>query len=302
MRLRSISPRLVAILQALFVTMLWSTSWILIKFGLRNDVPPITFAGLRYTLAFLFLSPFVLFNPTQRQAIKQLSIKDWGKLALLGFIFYSLTQGAMFLTLVYLPANMLSLLLNLSSIFIGIAGIFILKEPPSLVQWAGIFLAAVGVSIYFIPVSFPQAQLLGIGIGLFCMFMNVISSLFSRAVNRSARHSALIVTFIPMGIGAVLMLITGLLIQGPGTLTGWDWLIIAWLALVNTALTFWMWNHALRILTAVESSVINSLMMPQTALLAFIFLGEGMSSKEIIGLVFVGLGTLIVQLKPRKTM
>lgn len=294
------SSRLSAVLQAIFVTFLWSTSWILIKFGLRNELPALTFAGLRYILAFIFLSPFILFNPARRKEIKELSIKDWGKLSMLGIIFYSFTQGAMFLALQYLPANMLSLLLNLSAVFIGIAGIFVLREPPSLLQWVGVGIALLGICTYFIPVSLPQAHVLGIGIGLFCMLTNVISSLFSRAVNRSARHSPLIVTFIPMGIGAILMLMTGLLIQGSGSLDGWDWLIIAWLALVNTSLTFWLWNRALRILTAVESAIINSLMMPQTAILAFLFLGEGMTNKEIIGLILVGLGTLIVQLKPRK--
>ena len=38
-------------------------------------------------------------------------------------------------------------------------------------------------------------------------------------------------------------------------------------------------------------------MMPQIAILAFVFLGEALSSKEIAGLVLVSLGVLIVQLK-----
>jgi len=37
------SPHLRAVLQALFVTFLWSTSWVLIKLGLK-DIPPLTFA------------------------------------------------------------------------------------------------------------------------------------------------------------------------------------------------------------------------------------------------------------------
>lgn len=45
-----------AILTALFVTVLWSTSWILVKVGL-NEIPPHAFAGLRYVWAFLVLPP-----------------------------------------------------------------------------------------------------------------------------------------------------------------------------------------------------------------------------------------------------
>ncbi|MCA9978373.1 MAG: EamA family transporter, partial [Anaerolineales bacterium] len=47
-----------AVLTALFVTFLWSTSWVLIKIGLQN-IPALTFAGLRYFLAFLLLLPLL---------------------------------------------------------------------------------------------------------------------------------------------------------------------------------------------------------------------------------------------------
>ena len=49
----------VTILQALLVTFLWATSWVLIKIALK-DTAALTFAGLRYALATLVLIPFVL--------------------------------------------------------------------------------------------------------------------------------------------------------------------------------------------------------------------------------------------------
>jgi drug/metabolite transporter (DMT)-like permease len=296
------SPRLKAILLAIFVTVLWSTSWVLIKIGLRNNLPAITFAGLRYTLAFLCLIPFVLFNPSQRNALKRLSLKEWKKLALLGAVYYTITQSAMFLALANLPANMVSLLLNLTSVFVGGAGIIMLKEYPSALQWVGVGLATLGVGVYFFPINLPQAQIIGVGIGLFCMLMNVASSLFSREINRGGTLSPLLVTFVSMGIGSVLMLMIGLTFQGYGTLTWEDWLIIIWMAVANTALAFTLWNRSLQVLTAVESSILNSLMLPQIALLAFVFLGEGLTSRNIAGLTLVGIGIIVVQLKSRKNM
>lgn len=293
--------RVTAILLAIFVTMLWSTSWVLIKIGLRNSLPAISFAGLRYFLAFLCLIPFVFFNRIQRTALKNLTRRDWGKLSLLGVVYIAITQGAMFLALSYLPANMVSLLLNLTSVFVGLAGIFLLKEYPARLQWTGILLAMVGVGVYFFPVNLPSGQVIGIFIGLFCMFANVASSLFSREVNRIGNLSPLIVTFVSMGVGSVLMLIVGLAVQGSGTLTASDWAIIAWMAVVNTALAFTLWNLSLQTLTAVESSILNSLMMPQIAILAWVFLGEALNVKSIVGLVLVGSGALIVQLKKRNS-
>jgi drug/metabolite transporter (DMT)-like permease len=104
-----------------------------------------------------------------------------------------------------------------------------------------------------------------------------------------------------MGIGSLLLLLIGVLVQGFGNL-GWQgWLLVAWLAIVNTAFAFTLWNHTLRTLTAVESSVINSLMMPQIAVLAFVFLHEALNGKEIVGLVLVGVGVLVVQLQKKRT-
>lgn len=271
------TPRLTAILLAIFVTLLWSTSWVLIKIGLRNNLPAITFAGLRYTLAFLCLIPFMAFNPAARTALKRLTRREWGKLALLGIVYYTITQSAMFLALDYLPANMVSLLLNLTTLFVGLSGIYVLRESPPMLQWAGIGLAVIGVGVYFFPVNLPHSEVVGILIGLFCMLMNVASALLTRDANRRGEHSPLLVTFVSLGIGSVLMLVTGLVVQGVGKLTVIDWGIILWLAVVNTALAFTLWNRSLRVLTAVESSILNSLMLPQIAVLAYVFLGESLS-------------------------
>jgi drug/metabolite transporter (DMT)-like permease len=66
---------------------------------------------------------------------------------------------------------------------------------------------------------------------------------------------------------------------------------------VNTAFAFTLWNHTLRTLPAMESSVINGTMLIQIALLAWLFLGEDLTSQEWIGVILAGLGVLLVQLR-----
>ncbi|MBI5934503.1 MAG: DMT family transporter [Chloroflexi bacterium] len=288
-----------ALLLAIFITFLWSTSWILIKFGLRNDLPSLSFAGLRYTTAFLCLAIFVFANPKERANLKRLTRSDWGWLALLGLIVITLTQGAQFVSLAYLPANMVSLILNTTSIFVGLTGIYFLKESPSRLQWLGIALTLAGVGVYFLPIS--VSGILGVGLlaAILTMLGNTASSLLGRKINLQDHLSPLIVTFVSMGVGSVVLLVIGAVTQGLGQPSLADWGIIAWLAILNTAFAFTVWNHTLQTLTAVESSIINSLMMPQIAIMAWLFLGEAISSKEILGLILVGVGALVVQLRKR---
>jgi len=47
----------------------------------------------------------------------------------------------------------------------------------------------------------------------------------------------------------------------------------------------------------VESSVINNTMLIQIAVLAWVFLGEGLNGRAIAGLALAGAGTLIVQVR-----
>src|SRR5690625_4981415 len=101
-----------AVLQAIFVTFLWSTSWVFIKIGLE-EIPALTFAGLRYGLAFLLLLP-LLFRGEARRSLARLSRHDWLWLVALGLVMYTLTQGAQFLALDYLPAQTTSLILSFS--------------------------------------------------------------------------------------------------------------------------------------------------------------------------------------------
>jgi drug/metabolite transporter (DMT)-like permease len=77
-------------------------------------------------------------------------------------------------------------------------------------------------------------------------------------------------------------------------------LIITWLAVVNTAFAFTLWNHTLQTLDAFESSVINNTMMIQIPILAIIFLGERLTASEFAGLGIAILGTLLVQFSRRR--
>lgn len=294
---RRAPSHLAAVLFALLITFLWSTSWVLIKWGMDDSLPPLTFAGLRYTLAWLSLLPLVALNPLHRAEIRALPRPAWWKLAGLGVIVYTVTQGAQFLSLAHLPAVTTSLVLHLSGITVAFLGIAFLREIPTLGQWAGVGLATAGMLLYFLPAQFPAGQWLGLFWAVVCMLANSASSILSRQVNSGTHHSAYVITFISMGVGSLLMFGLGLLTQGIGQLGAQQWLILIWLAVVNTAFCFTLWNYTLRTLRALEANILLNLMVPQVAILAWIFLGEGLDLKQIAGLLLVGAGTLMVQLR-----
>ena len=289
----------IAVLQALFVTFLWSSSWVLIKFGLE-EIPALTFAGLRYSLAFLILAPFVLGSRELRSSLIGLSTAGWLRLIALGLLFYTLTQGAQFVGLVYLPAVTVSLFLSFTPALVALMGIPLLSENPAPKQWGGMLLYLIGALVYLLPMEIPLAAA-GLAAAVIGLLANAGSSILGRSVNREEHLHPLVVTVVSMGIGALVLLAVGLTSQGLPSLSWKSWGLIVWLAAVNTALAFTLWNHTLRRLTAVESSLINNTMLIQIALLAWVFLDEPLSPKGVAGIILAAVGVLAVQLASPKT-
>lgn len=289
------SERTRAISQALLVTFLWSTSWVLIKISL-NDIPPLTFAGLRYGLATVILLPGLV---KQRAAVKALTRKDWRNLVLLGVVFYALAQGGQFLTMQHLDNVTLSLLLNFTTIAVALLGIVTLREKPTLLQWGGVAIFLGGVLLYFRPQGGLAGSTLGYLLAGLTMLANAVGALLGRGVNREKRIPPIVVTTISMGIGAALMLGAGLIAE-PAPKFNWvNILAILWLGGVNTAFAFYLWNVSLQHLSAMESSIINNTMLIQIAALSWIFLHQRLTGLEIGGLLLSSVGIFLANIRRR---
>jgi drug/metabolite transporter (DMT)-like permease len=293
--LKTRSPHARAVLQALLVTVLWSTSWVLIVIGLE-DIPALPFAGLRYTLAFLCLLPFALRGGLVSK-LRRLPAGMWARLLLLGLLFYAVTQGAQFLSLAYLPATTASLLLSFTTVLVALLGLVFLRERPAAMQWAGTGLYLAGVAVYFYPLSLSGGEGIGLLVAGAGVAANALSSILGRDVNRRGDLDPMTGTVVSMGFGAAVLLAGGVAVQGLPRLAPVHWAIILWLAVVNTALAFTLWNHTLRTLSAMESSIINNTMLFQIALLAWLFLGQPLGWGQVAGMVLAALGTLLVQMR-----
>ena len=291
---------LTAILLALLVTFLWSTSFVIIKFGL-TEIPPLTFAGLRYSIAFVCLLPFA-FTKKNSLLIKNLNKKDWLKLILLGILFYAFTQGTQFIGLSLLPAVTVSLWLNFTPLIVAVMAIFLINEYPTKLQWTGVLLFITGIITYFFPVNLMQNQIIGLIVMTAGVLANSASAVLGRNINREAKINPLVVTVISMGIGSIILLISGTTIHGFPSISLQNIFYLLWLAVINTALAFTIWNFTLRTLSAMESSIINGTMLIQITILAWIFLGEEISAGEGIGMLIAASGAVFVQLKFRKVL
>ena len=282
---------------ALVVTFLWATSSVLIKVGFEA-IAPLTFAGLRYTIAGGVLLGVLLASP-QRSRLIALPPRSWALLAALGLVTYALTQGAQFVGLSLLAAATLSLFLSLTPLLVFVVDRLFLGEVGGHRQVCGVGVALGGVALYLLPGTGP-ANAVGVAVGLVALCANAAATLLGRLANRGRTLSALVVTGPSMAVGGALLLLVGLAVEPAPTVTLRSVLIVLWLALVNGAFAFTLWNYVLRYLSAVQASTINNTVLAQVALLAWVFLGEMPTGTEWIAIGLTMLGAWLVQ-RPRRT-
>ena len=291
-----------AVLQALLVTFLWSTSWILVKIGLDDlDLEPLSFAGLRYALAAAILLPFGIRAMRGAHAAEAIPGRLLGRVAAFGVLSIAVTQGAQFAALALLPATAVSLVLSSIPVTVAVLALAGRAERPSVVQLGGIGLLTLGALLYFGPFDVPADAGIGFVAAAVCVAAAAVSSHLGRGLARDATHrlgGPIGLTAASMAVGAVVLLGVSVGVEGWSSpdLTGW--IIIGWLAVVNTAFAFTLWNHTLRTLTAVESSVVNNMMTVQIAVLAIVFLGERLEPIQLAGLLLAAFGAAAVQLAP----
>jgi drug/metabolite transporter (DMT)-like permease len=251
------------------------------------------FAGLRYGTAALVLLATVLARPATRAGLRSAVRTGWSELVALGLVFYTITQGAQFVALDHQPAATTSLVLSLTPLLVAVLAGRSLGERATGRQFGGAALVAVGAGLYFS--GSLGATSAGMAAAVVALLANAAAALLGRRVHRVQGVAPLVTTTVSMGVGAVVLLAAGLVTEGWPHLTGAAVLIVVWLAVVNTALAFTLWNVSLRSLTATESVAINNTMLIQIAVLGWIFLSEVPGPGQLLGIAMVTVGIVAAQ-------
>lgn len=285
----SISPRMKATVEGLLVTLLWSSSYVLTKIGLF-EISPLTLVGFRYLIASLILLPIAI----SKGEHQSLSNDAWWKLGILGLLGYTVAQGLQCVGLYYLPSVSVTLILNFTPILVLLLNRVFTGAIPRRDQIAGMALVVLAASLFF------SDQLIEYNLmGFVFTFVSGIGwagyMVASKILFKAKEVSALGNTAFSMAMGTALLSSSAYFIEGwrPVPMTGW--LIIIWLGVVNTALAFFLWNHALETLEAFELSVLQNTMLIQITILSLIFLGETLQPVKYFYLALVFIGVYIVQ-------
>ncbi len=288
--------RRTALLLAILVTLLWSSSYVLIKIGLE-DLPPLTFAGLRYFIGFLSL--LFLHRLQGRRLPRGLPAPTWRALVAHGLITFAIAPGAIFLSLSLLPVITANLIFQAGiPLMVALSAGMFLGEKTGLRQWFGVALTVMGVYLAF-PARPGEGEGIGVALALLAAACGAAANQLTRYLMRDSRMRAQDMTMITAGIGSSLLLAVGLAVEPTPTLSAGSIGLLLWLGVANTALAFTLWNIALRTLQALEAGVIATAQVIEVTLMAWIVLAEPLSAGRLLAALFILAGVILVQ-TPRR--
>jgi drug/metabolite transporter (DMT)-like permease len=256
---------------------------------------PFWLAALRFIVTGL-----VLFIPAARQLRgKLLTGRDVATLAGLGLLGVTLMSSLYHLAITFLPANVAALVFSCNPVFVVLFAPLVLPEKITTRKLAAVVVCLTGIYV----LAHERAD--GISsAGLLLMLMAIIifalyTVLFKKM---TPRVGALPVTAFAGLIGGLCILPLAFGFEGfPLTTYGMaDWLGIAYLSLIGTALGYFLFIYGISHVEASAGSMAFFLKPFLAALFAWLILGEALTLPMLIGGMCILGGMLIALLPARK--
>jgi len=274
-------------LSLIAITVIWGLTFSMVKKSL-DVVPPLVFMSYRFILAFLI---------TGAISAKKIPRMDRGMVKaglLLGVFLYGAYAFQTF-GLKYTTAGNAGFITGLFVVFVPILSTFILRKKPGLRSILSVILATVGLG--FLSLQAQPRINLGDVLVLACAFTYSLHIIFmDRFVQR---YDLVLLTFLQMGVLAVLNTASGFIFEGFVFPTdGYVWLTIVVCGVFASALAFYVQAWAQTLLSPVRTSVVLIMEPVFSVLFGILLLGEGLTWRGWMGCALMLAGMLITEIRP----
>ena len=277
----------------LTLCVVWSSTWLVIKIGLR-DLPPISYAAIRFVLAVIVL----LAVSTGRVRLLPQRASDYLVLAFTGVLMFAVNYGLLFWGELHVSSGLAAVLQATIPIFgMVFAHLMLPDEPLRLQKLVGALLALGGVAIICERLlGFNGLMAFWGGLGIVfgatgAAFSNVL--LKSRVIQLAP---AMIAAW-QMIFGVVPLLVTGFIVEGNPLRFHWSGLSIfclLYLAVIGSALTFLLLYWLLPRMTVANLQAISLITPPGAVALGWAIGGEKFSLWSLLGACFVLAGVWMI--------
>jgi drug/metabolite transporter (DMT)-like permease len=275
---------------------IWGSTWLFIKLGLE-DLPPLTFAGIRFVIACTILFSLIWIRriplPEDRN--------DWPLLAFTGFLSFTLNYGLIFWGEQHISSGLAALLqATIPAFGLVIAHFYLPTERMTVEKIVGVALGIVGVGIVFshqLAVEGGKALAGSVAIVLSSALV-AYSNVLVKARGKNLEPA--ILAAVQMLFGLVPLLLIGIPLEGSPLRFRWTWMAIVslfYLAIVGSVIAFLLYYWLVRNMDVTNSMMIALVTPVVAVILGMIVLREELSWRTFIGgaMIIGGIGLIVFQ-------
>jgi drug/metabolite transporter (DMT)-like permease len=277
----------------LLLCCIWGSTWLFIKLGLE-DLPPFTFAGIRFVIAVAILSTIV--------ALRRLSLpktpRDWLLLFVSGILAFCVNYGLLFWGEQYISSGLAAVLQSTIPAFgLVIAHFYLPGEQMTPAKTIGIVLGVIGVAVIFsnqLDVAGPKAVA-----GCAALIVSSMGAAYSNVLVKAygKQLDPAILAGGQMFFGLIPLLLIG--IPWEGNPLNFNWTPMAVVALIYLAvvgsvvaflLYYWLVQHM-----DVTKTMLIALVTPVVAVtLGMLVLDEELHGRTLLGGLMIISGIAII--------
>lgn len=268
--------------------LIWGSTWLVIKEGLR-DLPPLTSAATR------FLSAGLLFIPLTAALRGREGGADpgWRLSAIMAVFCFAVPYGTLYWVETRIPSGLASVLWALYPIALAMIGSRVLTDQQlSRRNWFGFLLGFAGVALLFLT-DLRTIGAEAVGAGLVYLSSPIVAAYGNAVVKRDAgKVSSLALNRNGLLAGSALLWGAAGLFEAdaPARWTGAAISSVVYLTLVGTVLAFGLYFWLLRYAKAHKLALIAYVVPALALLLGWALGGESLGSSTLVGtgLILIG--------------
>lgn len=277
------------------VCLIWGTTYLGIKVALET-IPPFLMGGIRYVIGGTILAVWLV---ARRDGLPP--VREWGRLALLGFLMISLGNGGVVWAEQHLASGLTAVVIATSPFWmVAIDALFPGAQRIGLRQWGGLFIGFCGIVLLMWP-ELSLGGATGRATALGILALQVACAGWAVASSYTRRHA---VSRNVLGVAAVQMFFGGLFMTIAGTLTGeWPHLgfsartvgAMVYLTLAGSVIAFAAYSYALRHLPIATVSLYTYVNPVIAVALGTLLLGEPFRPAMLVAAGVIVVGMLVVR-------
>ncbi|MDX6693988.1 MAG: hypothetical protein QOF02_1591 [Blastocatellia bacterium] len=280
----------------LLLCLIWGSTWLFIKLGLQ-DLPPFTFAGIRFIIAALILAVVVLWR---RRPLPR-GRNEWSLIVITGVLSFSINYGVVFWSETRISSGLAAILQTIIPVFgLVIAHYYLPEERITVLKLCGVLLGIAGVALIFSNQMTHEgpAALWGSVAIVVGAFSVAYASVLVKA--RGGRIDSATLVLGQMICGLIPLLIIGITTEGNPFKLRWTWLALIslfYLALVGSVIAFLLYYWLVKNIK-VTNTMLIPLATPMIAVvLGMIVLGESLTWRIAVGglVMMSGIGLIVTR-------